>query len=360
MPAKAASWWAKENKTMIRCHLCPHECDILKGRIGFCGVRKNSKMELQSLNYGKICVATVDSIEKKPIFHYKPGSKLYSIGTIGCNFDCEGCQNSELARGGGGRRMPFTEMSPETLVSEALSKKVNGIGWTFNEPIVWAEFVIDTSVAARKKGLFSMMNTNGFIGKKARDDLLPNIDVMKIDIKSFSEAFYRENCKGTLRPVLETCVSAKEQGIHVELAYLMIPELNDSDAEIRQFSLWVAEVMGTEVPVHLFRFSPAYRLAHLNKEPLYRMKKAREIAMASGLAYVYFGGFISDSAEGQNTCCPCCGEVLISRKCDIPTEKICVKGAQISRFCPNFSNVTVNMRGSSCPRCGAPIQIKLA
>jgi pyruvate formate lyase activating enzyme len=177
-----AKWLLKEDETHVRCQLCPHECRIASWKKGICGIRKNSNGQLYSLNYGSVCVTTVDSIEKKPIFHHRPGSKLFSIGTVGCNLDCAGCQNSELARGGG-KRIPFTRMSPSKLVSDAISKGVDDIGWTFNEPVVWVEYVIDASAEARKNSLYSMMNTNGFITKGARDDLLPHTDVLKIDVK---------------------------------------------------------------------------------------------------------------------------------------------------------------------------------
>lgn len=364
---KVAKWWSRElehegkkeeeEERLLRCALCPHECRIENGGTGICGVRKNVGMQLYTLNYGRICVAAVDSIEKKPIFHYRPGSIIYSVGTVGCNLDCANCQNFQLARGNIDI-IPFKEMKPEELVSETLLKGAEGIGWTFNEPTVWAEFVMDTSEEGRRKGLYSMMNTNGFIAKGAREDLLPCIDVMKIDVKSFRDEFYRKICNGRLDPVLETCVAAMEYGTHVELAYLMIPQLNDSDEELREFSKWVAGTMGSDVPVHLFRFSPAFRMAYLPNESPERMLSARAIAMRAGLRFVYFGGLVS--AEEQATRCPRCGEVLISRMGEEPAEKVFVRDAQMSRFCPSFSNVKVNIKEAACPRCGEPIKIRLA
>lgn len=351
---RAANWWTSEGDS-VRCCLCPNRCRIGEGEVGFCGVRKNTGAQLSSLNYGKICVTTLDSIEKKPLFHYRPGSKLYSVGTVGCNLDCPACQNFMLARGS--TDTPFTEVAPADLVFEAQSRGADGIGWTFNEPVVWAEYVIDVSMEGSKKGLYSVMNTNGFIEKKARDDLLPHIDAMKVDVKSFNEAFYR-SCGGMLDPVLETCIASKEHGVHLELAYLLIPGLNDAQQELESFSSWVVATLGRDVPVHLFRFSPAYKLKHMRQESLERMQAARHIALSSGLKYVYFGGVVS--REEQSTRCSRCGTLLISRDEGV-SEKLFVRQAQVSRFCPNFSNVAVNVaEGGKCPDCGEPINIKLS
>ena len=354
---KEGRWWSEEGGTgAIRCGLCPHECRIKNGRTGVCGVRKNVDMRLYTINYGRVCVAVVDSIEKKPIFHFRPGSTLYSVGTIGCNLDCAYCQNYGLVRGNFDN-VPFREMDPQGLVREALSKEVDGIGWTFNEPTVWAEYVIDASAEGRRKNLYSMINTNGFITKKAREDLLPHIDVLKVDVKGFREEFYRNVCNGSLDPVLGTCIAAKEYGAHVELAYLMIPQLNDSDEEMRDFSEWTVGAMGADVPVHFFRFSPAFRLSHLPQESLDRMRLARAIARRAGLKFVYLGGLIS--SEEQLTRCPKCGAALVYRKGMEHTEKIFAGGAQMSRFCPSFSEVKVDMTGPMCPHCGEPIKIRL-
>jgi pyruvate formate lyase activating enzyme len=351
-----ARWWTREG-SYVKCDLCPHLCWLEDHDLGICGVRKNIGMQLFTLNYGKVCVATVDSIEKKPIFHYRPGSKLYSVGTAGCNLECASCQNYELAKGVIGH-IPYTSMTPEAIVGEAIAKGADGLGWTFNEPVVWSEFVVDASVEAKKKGLYSMINTNGFIQKGAREDLLSAIDVMKIDVKAFSDEFYRSICNGMLDPVLETCTVARERGVHVELAYLMVPGMNDSDVELKAFATWARDSMGPDVPVHLFRFSPEYKLLQLPKESMERMRQAREIAKSAGIHYVYIGGVIA--ADEQNTYCPSCGELIVSRRGEEPSEKLFVKGDQMSKFCPSFSDIVVRAEGGRCPKCGEEIKIKFA
>jgi len=350
-----ARWWSKEGVS-VRCHLCPHACIIGNNGTGICGVRINMEGQLYSTNYGKVCVAAVDQIEKKPMFHYRPGSYLYSVGTFGCNLDCANCQNFQLARGSASNT-PFESITPEALLLQALAKEVDGIGWTFNEPIVWSEFLIDASVLAKKKELYTMMNTNGFIQKGAREELFTYIDAIKIDIKGFTEGFYEKYCNGRLGPVLDTCVAAKEAGIHVEIAYLLMPEINDSEEEIQQFAKWVLSKMGQDTPVHFFRFSPAYKLSHLNQESMAKMASARSSAIDCGLHYVYYGGTIS--TEEQNTRCPKCGELLISRKGKEPSEKLFVKKSQVSRFCPTFSDVDIKMHDGKCSKCGTSVSILL-
>jgi pyruvate formate lyase activating enzyme len=312
--------------------------------------------QLYTLNYGKICLAAVDQIEKKPIFHYHPGSYLYSIGTFGCNLDCAGCQNFQLAKGSI-QDIPYEIKSPGAVVAEALSKEVDGIAWTFNEPIIWSEYVIDTSIIAKNNGLFSMLNTNGFIKEEARDELLQCIDVMKIDIKGFSDDTYRTFCNGRLNPVLETCIAAKDAGIHVELAYLLVPRINDSNEEVHSLTNWMSKKMGAEVPLHFFRFSPIYKLSNLNQESMERMVSAKKIAQDSGLKYVYFGGTVSP--DDQATYCPSCGELLISRIGEEASEKLFVKKTQVSRFCPTYSGINVKMNNGKCPKCGNQIKVIL-
>jgi pyruvate formate lyase activating enzyme len=327
------------------------------GGIGICGVRKNVSGALRSLNYGRVSVVAVDNIEKKPIFHFRPGSTLLSVGTVGCNLDCDYCQNSQLARGDV-EGVPSTHYSPQALVGEALEKGVNGIAWTFNEPVVWAEYVVDASKLARGRGLYSMANTNGFISGKAREDLLGAIDVIKVDIKAFREDTYRRVCRGELHPVLETCIAAREAALHLEVAYPMIPGINDSMNEMGDLFEWITNNLGSETPLHLFRFSPSFRMSHLKEEPITRMRKARSKAMKIGLKYVYFGGVVS--ADEQNTRCPRCGNLVVSRVGKAPDEKLYVKKEQMSRFCPSFSDVEVRLEDGRCPECGEAIRIKFA
>jgi pyruvate formate lyase activating enzyme len=351
-----ARWWSHEG-VGVRCELCPHLCLLRDGEIGVCGVRRNTSGSLESLNYGRVSVAAVDNIEKKPIFHFRPGSTLLSVGTIGCNLDCDYCQNSQLARGEPGR-VPWTYYSPRAMVEEALEREVDGLAWTFNEPVVWAEYVVDVSKLARESSLYSMVNTNGFISGKARDELFGTIDAIKIDIKSFREGTYRKVCRGGLRPVLETCLKASEAGLHLEIAYPMIPSVNDSAEEMAALFNWVADNLGNETPLHLFRFSPSFRMSHLKQETISRMREARSEAMEAGLRYVYLGGMVSEGE--QNTYCPRCGSLVVSRVGKEADEKLYVLKEQMSRFCPSFSGVKVRLDNGNCPRCGEAIRLKFS
>jgi pyruvate formate lyase activating enzyme len=309
------------------------------------------------LNYGRVSVTAVDSIEKKPIFHFKPGSSLLSVGTVGCNLDCDFCQNSLLARGNP-EHMPSKFYSPNSLVREAMEKGVDGIAYTFNEPVVWAEFIVDASNLSRSKGLYSMVNTNGFISGEGREQLLSAIDVIKVDIKAFREETYRRICSAELQPVLETCMAAREKGLHLEVAYPMIPGINDSAEEMSSLFGWTIEKLGSATPLHLIRFSPSFRLSHFESESVLTMRKARSEAMKVGLKYVYFGGMISP--EEQNTHCPSCGVLLVARMAEETAEKLYVKKAEMSRFCPSYSDVRIYTKDGHCPHCGEAIGIRFA
>ncbi|MDD1768962.1 MAG: AmmeMemoRadiSam system radical SAM enzyme [Methanomassiliicoccales archaeon] len=326
------------------------------GKSGLCGVRLNEGGKMCSSNYGKVCASTVDPIEKKPIFHYRPGTRLFSLGTFGCNMDCMNCQNFNLARSNG-LDLPFNNMSPDEVVEQAVGKCAQGIGWTFNEPVVWAEFILDTAKKANRKGLFSLLNTNGFIEPGARDELLRCTQVMNIDVKGFTEEFYRNNCSAELEPVLETCTVAKAAGVHVELTYLLIPGLNDSREEVQRFCEWVVDEMGPDTPIHFFRFRPFYKLADLPPQTIEKLKEAYDIAKSAGVKFPYYAGVVGE--ERQNTYCPKCGELLVKRASQEVTDKVCVKKTEVSRFCPTYSEVEVRLQGNACPRCGEHIPIVL-
>lgn len=296
----------------------------------------------------------MDPIEKKPIFHYRPGARLLSLGTFGCNMDCLNCQNYNLARSKG-EDLPCNDMRSEEVVQLAVEKCVQGIGWTFNEPIVWAEFILDTAKEANRKGLFSLLNTNGFIRDGAREELLRCTQVMNIDVKGFTEEFYKKNCNARLEPVLETCTVAKALGVHVELTYLLIPGLNDSREEVRIFCEWVVDEMTADTPVHFFRFSPFYKLANLPAQTIEKLKEAYDIAKSVGVRFPYYAGVVGE--DRQNTYCPKCGELLIKRASQEVTDKVCVKKTEVSRFCPTFSDVEIMLRDNACARCGEHIPV---
>jgi pyruvate formate lyase activating enzyme len=348
-----ARWWHPGNGAPT-CLLCPQRCRISEGKTGFCNSRANFSGEIRSLTYGRVCVTAVDPIEKKPVFHFHPGAKLFSVGTFGCNLDCAFCQNEVLARSHS-TDVPSKYLAPEDLVQMATEKKVDGIGWTFNDPVVWSEYIIDVSRLANARGLFTLLNTNGYIEKEAREDLLENVDAVKVDIKGFDEQIYHELCRAKLGPVLDTCSSIKERGIHLELAYPVIPGRTDDPRMMAKFADWAVAELGRDTPVHLFRFQPAYRLKDLRSLDMDELLKRKRILTEAGLRYVYMGGVIG---EDQDTRCPACGVVVISRRAEEANEKVFVKKEQVSRFCPTFANVEVFTRNGCCPHCGESLPFR--
>jgi len=302
-----AMFWEKSKDDKVQCLLCPQKCVIAPGRNGFCRVRQNEDGKLYTLNYGKCSSYGLDPIEKKPLYHFYPGSYIFSVGTFGCNLRCGFCQNWTIAHGD-----PATaEVSPAGLVETAAAEhhghKSVGIAYTYSEPFMWYEFVYDTAKVARAAGLKNILVTNGFINPEPLDEILPYIDAMNIDVKGFSDRYYNETCVGELHPVLRTVETASRR-CHVEITTLLVTGLNDADDEISQLAEWLAGV-DREIPLHLSRYFPDYKM-DLPATPVSTMERAREIARRK-LSYVYLGN-VPDS-EGSNTYCPKCGELLMGR-----------------------------------------------
>ncbi len=332
----------------MECALCPHRCLIDEGKDGMCRARGVRDGALVSLNYGRVCARMVDQIEKKPIYHFRPGSKLLSLGTFGCNLDCDCCQNAAVARSGLDE-VKVPEETPEDMVGLALEKGAQGMAFTFNEPVVWSEFVMDTAHTARDSGLYTMMNTNGFIEPGPLHELASMVDVFKVDVKGFTEAFYSRHCGGSLAPVLRTCEHLYRNGNHLELAYLIIPGLNDSKDELDRFFSWAVAGLGPQVPVHLYRFMPAHRLSHLKPTDLFAMREARSLAMERGLEFVYVSGMVGND---HTTVCPSCRSVAITREAKEEAERIVYEGRGLSKFCPSYSDVTDLTNEGRCRACG--------
>lgn len=294
----------------IFCELCPQQCHLLEGQTGICGVRRAEEGKLVTLNYSLCAAMNVDPIEKKPLYHFYPGWEILSLGTIGCNLNCSFCQNWTLARG-------EREQTAETIGSEEILKILQsrplreqlGIAYTYNEPTVWYEFVLETSRLMVEHGYKNVLVTNGLINKEPLEELLPFIQAMNIDVKAFREEFYRRYCKGRgLKEVLRTVEQALPH-CHVELTYLIITTLNDAPEEIEEFVNWVASV-DREIPVHFSRYFPNYRM-DLPPTPLETMRRAWETA-SEKLSYVYLGN-VTD-LERSATYCPSCRHLLISRR----------------------------------------------
>jgi pyruvate formate lyase activating enzyme len=333
----------------LECGLCPHHCVLGEGETGICHARGVWQGHMVAFNYGRICAQAIDQIEKKPIYHYRPGSKLLSIGTFGCNLDCDCCQNAVLASSGY-ENTDCPEMSAEKVVDLAVQKGVDGVAFTFNEPVIWHEFIKDVAGLARDAGLYTMMNSNGYLETGPLRELASEVDVFKVDVKGFTEEFYAKHCGGTLAPVLRTCEYLHRNGNHLELAYLIIPGLNDGDEELTAFFRWVVSNLSTKVPVHLYRFMPAHRLSHLPSTSMEAMRKARGIAEKEGLDFVYLSGMTE--GEGHLTRCPRCGETVIEREAEESSEKIVYSRERLSKFCPSYSEIIDMTIKGICPKCG--------
>jgi pyruvate formate lyase activating enzyme len=267
----------------VKCRLCPYECNIPPGSRGACGVRYNKDGTLYTSVYGKTTGLSLDPIEKKPLYRYHPGEYILSLGTRGCNLHCDFCQNWHISQEIDG---PTDEITSAEVIDRAKSAPSFGIAYTYNEPFIWYEFVLDTAKLARKAGLENVLVTNGFVNKEPLEEMLPYIDAMNIDLKGFDEDFYAKICKASLKPVLETIKSASKK-CHIELTNLIIPTLNDSDAMIKKMVDWICDNTGADTPLHISRYFPCYKMT-LPPTPLETLKRAEGIARER-LKYVYVG-----------------------------------------------------------------------
>ena len=277
----------KKEKDKVRCLACAHKCLISKDKTGICGVRKNIENKLYLLVYGKIAAMNVDPIEKKPLYHFLPGTKSFSIGTVGCNFKCDFCQNFEISQASKQGNIFGEEIQPEEIVKRAIQTKCKSISYTYNEPAIFIEFVKDIAKLAKEKKLKNVLVTNGYFSKESFDYIKDYVDAMNIDLKSFSENFYMKYCGGKLEPVLETIKSAKRAGIHIELTTLVIPGLNDSVSEFEKIAKFIASV-DKNIPWHILRFFPMYKMLDREITPLETLRRAERIGKRY-LKYVHVG-----------------------------------------------------------------------
>ncbi|WP_297464906.1 AmmeMemoRadiSam system radical SAM enzyme [Thermococcus sp.] len=309
---REAMYWEPLEGGKVRCRLCPLNCIINEGQRGSCRVRKNIGGKLYTLNYGKVSAIGTDPVEKKPLFHFWPGSCAFSIATVGCNMHCKHCQNWEISQAD--ESFPYLhDMTPEMVVRMVKHYGCENLAYTYNEPTIWYEFVLETAKLAKKEGIHNLLITNGYINEEPFRELAPYIDAMNIDIKAFSDEFYMKIASvPSGKPSRRTAVIAKKEfGIHVELTYLIIPTLNDGEEEIRAFARWVVEELGDDTPVHFSRFFPHYKLMHLPPTPLETIEMAYRVAREEGLKFVYIGNV--PGHPGENTYCPRCGRPLIVR-----------------------------------------------
>ena len=308
---KEAMLYEKLSEGKVKCNLCNHRCTIAPAKRGICSVRENREGSLYSLVYNKIISRNIDPIEKKPVFHLFPGSRSFSVATVGCNFKCLHCQNSDISQMPRDHdRIVGNDFSPKDIVSQASESGCKSIAYTYSEPTVFFEFAHDTSRIAHEKGIINVFVTNGYMTKDALHLFSHFLDAANVDLKSFSNDFYRNVCGAKLSFVLDSIRTMKELGIWVEITTLIIPNLNDSAEELRNIAGFISQV-GEEIPWHVSAFYPTYKLLDRPRTSADLLRKARDIGLAAGLRYVYCGNIPGE--EGENTYCYNCRELLIHR-----------------------------------------------
>lgn len=308
---RRAYHYEKLDDKMVRCLVCPRRCVVPEGGRGFCRVRENIDGEYYTIVYGRVCAGHVDPIEKKPLFHFLPGTTAFSIATVGCNMTCKFCQNWEISQARP-EDVHSSVILPEKVAQRALLYESPTIAYTYTEPIVWSEYVRDTVEAGHAEGLKSVMISAGYINPEPLAELAGELDAIKIDLKAFDDGFYRDICGTSLKPVLDTIMQVRESGTWLEIVNLVIPTLNDDDKHIENLCKWVKENLGTEVPIHFTRFYPTYKLQNLPPTPLDSVTRAREIALSCGIKFPYVGN-VPSGHPGESTYCPVCGKVVIQR-----------------------------------------------
>jgi pyruvate formate lyase activating enzyme len=316
----------------IQCELCPKRCHVSKGKRGFCRVRENRDGKYFSLVYGNPCAIHLDPIEKKPFFHVLPTTTSFSLSTAGCNFQCKFCQNWEISQASPEDVYSY-ELPPEMVVQKAKEAGAHSIAYTYVEPTIFYEYMLDIGQSAKKVGLLNIIHSNGFINPGPLRILCKVLDAANIDLKGFTETFYHELCGGELAPVLETLKILKREKIHLELTTLIIPTKNDEMSTLREMCLWIKKELGNDTPIHFSRFYPLYKLKSLPPTPISTLEKAREVALSAGLEYVYIGNVPGHVSE--NTFCPKCKKMVIKRI-----------GYMIGEM---------HLKGGKCRYCGKPI-----
>jgi pyruvate formate lyase activating enzyme len=327
-----ARFYQKLANRKIKCKLCPRECTVGDKERGYCGVRENHGGTYYTLVHSRMCAAHVDPVEKKPLFHYLPGSVAFSLATAGCNVNCKFCQNWEISQSRP-EQVP-AEYTPPRRVAE-LAKQYNcpTIAFTYSEPVVFAEYLMDTADAGHEAGVRSIVVSNGFMQEEALKAAYGKMDAVKIDLKAFSESYYQKVVTGQLKPVLETLVTLRKMGKWTEIVYLVLPTLNDSDQELRGLAQWIKVNLGPDVPLHFTQFHPQYLMKNMPITPVPTLERAKAIADAEGLHFVYIGN--APGHPAQNTYCPKCKRMLVERV--------------------GFTAGKMLIRKSSCPFCQQPI-----
>jgi pyruvate formate lyase activating enzyme len=306
-----ARYWHELEDGRIQCDLCPRYCRLHEGQRAFCFVRQNVGGKLRLTTYGKSTGFCIDPIEKKPLNHFLPGTPVLSFGTAGCNLGCRFCQNWDISKAREIERLSDTA-SPRGIAEAARKAGCRSVAFTYNDPIIWAEYAIDTAIACREAGIKSVAVTAGYITEMAREDFFRPLDAANVDLKAFSQMFYKKLCFADIAPVLDTLAWLKaETDVWIEVTTLLIPGQNDSNQEIEKLARWFRETLGPSVPLHFSAFHPDFKMMDVPPTPVATLRRARQIARDHGLHYVYTGN--CHDPEGDTTFCPGCGEALIVR-----------------------------------------------
>lgn len=327
-----AKYYKKLEHKEIECELCPRKCKVGDRERGYCGCRENQNGTYYTLVHSYPCSTHVDPIEKKPLFHFLPGTDAFSIATAGCNLNCKFCQNWEISQVRP-EQVSAYYLSPEDVASYAEQSGSKSIAYTYSEPVVFYEYMLDCAIAGRKRGIKSVVITAGYINHDPWLELIREVDAIKVDFKAFTEEFYQDICHGKLKPVMGALVDLAQSNIWYELVYLVVPTLNDNLSDIRRMSKWIVKELGRDVPVHFTRFGPRYLLKNLPPTPISTLEKAREIAQEEGMNFVYVGNV--PGHKGENTYCPDCKQVVIERM-----------GYRITQM---------NLKNGKCKFCGRAI-----
>lgn len=329
---KEALLYEKLKDKVTRCYLCAHRCVIAEGKFGFCGVRENKDGVLYTHVYGNLIAANIDPIEKKPLYHFLPGSSSFSIATIGCNFRCGFCQNWQISQSnvkdGAAAGSEYTAID---VVSLAIKSGCRSISYTYTEPTIFFEFALDTARIAREKGLYNVFVTNGFMTGECLEMIKPYLDAANVDLKFFRDEPYKKICSGSLEPVLNSIRLMKEMGVWLEVTTLVVPGENDSEEELSNIAKFIASV-DKDIPWHISRFHPDYKFNKKQATPEATLKKARELGLSAGLKYIYIGNVYG---FGNDTYCPGCKKLLIKREV--------------------FSVIEYNIKNGKCAFCNTQI-----
>ena len=324
--------YEKLSDNVVQCHVCQRRCLVKDGQRGYCRTRLNRKGKLYTIIYGHVSTIMVSPIEKKPVYHFFPGSRWLSLGSYGCNFRCPGCQNWDIAHSEVREEIRFAKMTPpEELVRIARKSKCLGISWTYNEPTLWLEYTLEGAKLAKKNNLYTNYVSNGFITPEALDIIGPYLDVFRVDLEGFSEDSYKKIANvDDFSGILEVIKRAKQKWkMHVEVVTNIIPEMNDREEDLSRMASWICSELGKDTPWHVTCFFPQLKLSHLQPTSVEALEKTREMGLSKGLNYVYLGNVFG--SQGENTFCPNCGQTLIARQGLETKEILLIQGR--CKFC---------------------------